>query len=178
MINGFGIADNDNDTYQELIVIAGSYVGYLDPRGTLPNYIPAWTNISLSFADEYSGESPVTTYYSWNGGSNQSSPGYIPPSTGVHDLEVWAWDEADNVAYRHYQFYSAINIKLNYPQDGDPAQPGTIVDMTFSKPPLEAYYSWDDDRYWDYVTVLPPLPTGNNLHYLYVKLKDQYWQTR
>ncbi|MFW9994116.1 MAG: hypothetical protein ACFFD4_18880 [Candidatus Odinarchaeota archaeon] len=107
----------------------------------------------------------VDSYFSWDGGSNQTEPETVPGAIGLHSLDIVTVDRANNTARYYYEFYVKIGINLEYPLNvSSPVIPGIITDdaslgldgygyikpdtlpvVKFSDTPVEVYYNWRDN---------------------------------
>lgn len=172
--NGMISWEVTNDSINEVIIITteGTLLA-IDPRSKVPNLVPSWTNVTIGFQDSVS-NGIIWEKYSWDGNPNQSYPGVIPATSGIHTLDVWASDNASNIAHAHYEFYAAINILLNGPPNNSRQQSGTYINLTLSEAPLEALYKWDAGVYQ---SALTNLPVSEVVHHLYIILKDQSFST-
>lgn len=170
------INDISNDTFMDMILVSNDgSIFAIDPRGYIPKLLPAWTNISFTFNDTITGNKTFWEKYSWDGNANTSSLSGIPPSSGIHTLDVWISDNASNVAHRQYQFFSVINLRLNSPTNNSFQQGNTPINITLSETPLQQIYTWDGGS-----PLGTPLPTPNSEtnHTLEIFLKDQSQNVR
>ncbi|MFW9856388.1 MAG: hypothetical protein ACFFFG_15150 [Candidatus Thorarchaeota archaeon] len=170
-ITDFVVSDITNDTLQDLILVSSAGTVFaVDPRAHIPKLVPTWTNVSLSFNDAITGNKTLWENYSWDKTPNSSTLASIPGPSGIHTLEVWASDNASNIAYKKYQFFSVINLRLNSPVNDSYQQGNTPINITLSEVPLQQTYLWDGGSTTGNPT---PLPNSETTHTLYIYLKDQ-----
>jgi len=167
----FLFVDITNDSRLDSIAtsITGEVYSF-NPQGLVPLLVPCWSNVSISFNDEISQNYTKWEKYSWDGNTNVTTLGTLPNNSGIHSLNVYVSDFANNIAHAYYEFYTAIEIKLNSPANNSFQQSGTIINLTFSESPKQVEYKWDGSSYQ---AILSSLPTGQSSHHLFVKTKDQ-----
>jgi hypothetical protein len=118
--------------------------------------------------------------YSWDGGTiqgavlgnlNVSLP-LTPTVDGWHDLTVNVTDDLGNV--KSYQFRyevddTPVSTFLHLPVNGSSTEAGGPVNISFSEPPVEAIFNWDNTTNQ---SSIGQLPWGNGSHVLEVFVFD------
>jgi parallel beta-helix repeat protein len=117
--------------------------------------------------------------YHWNSDGNitvtDTTDPVLPVGDGVHNLYLYARDEAGNWNFTYLEFTTddPLAILLNNPVNGTVLQSGSIINITITGSNGSLIYNWDGNTNASESDSFDPvLPIGDGLHHLYLYAKD------